>query len=430
MNERLHVKDTQTRRWPWKRIAAGFGMAAITGLAVANAPAERAAQAAAPAVQSQLPDAELAREIVRGGEAGFVVTSIAYALGPDGKGGACPNGLSGGVRGAADAYAKTPAGQRRTDETDQAYQRRLNMAVFTAPNGQNLCMNPEAGAPDPGWRMVSGKVPVDGIDLDGQDGGKRPAAGTCAHENFEGTHGDRGVDNQFYRVIGCSTGYQSTGQGNGFDTEMYTGSWGILIRLRGVDDLRNDPDVEVGIYANADPIQLSADRKALPYATYAITQDPKYRATTRGRIVDGVLTIDPVDVRFLNYVNSMRDDRILRDARLRLRFTPEGGMEGFLAGYWPIDSAYDLGFGSRNSQAAKGGLAPLRLRLNTAMGRAGALGHTCHGAWFALHQAADGHRDPATGRCTSISTQYRIKVLPAFIVDAKTQSVNAPPSVS
>ena len=29
-----------------------------------------------------------------------------------------------------------------------------------------------------------------------------------------------------------------------------------------------------------------------------------------------------------------------------------------------------------------------------------------------------------TGKCTSVSTQYRIKALPAFVVDAKTKSVN------
>ncbi|MGN6356232.1 MAG: hypothetical protein ACTHLU_01975 [Novosphingobium sp.] len=410
---------------------AGSGLAAVSALAMTSIPAERAAKAAAPAVEAPVSYDDLTREIVRGGEVGFVVTRISYSLGPDAKdSGACPNGMNGGVRGLIEAYAKSPAGQRRPGESDRAYQGRLNMSVFTAPNGKNLCMNPEAGAPDPGWRMVSGKVPVDGLDLDGQDGGKRPAPGTCAHENFQGTHGERGIDNQFYRMIGCTSGYQSTGQANGFDTEMYTGSWGILIRLRGVDDLRNDPDVEVGIYANADPIQLSAARAALPFATYAITQDSKYRATTRGRIVNGVLTIDPVDVRFMNFVNSMKDDRILRDARLRLAFTADGGMEGFLAGYWPIESAYDLSFGSRNSQAAKGGLAPERLRMGTAMGRAGALGHSCHGAYFALQAAADGHRDPATGRCTSISTQYRIKVAPAFVVDAKTNSMNTPPSAS
>jgi hypothetical protein len=68
-----------------------------------------------------------------------------------------------------------------------------------------------------------------------------PAApGTCAHQDFEGTRGETGIDNQFYRVIGCTTGFQSTGQGNSFRTGMYTGSWGILVALREADDVRNE----------------------------------------------------------------------------------------------------------------------------------------------------------------------------------------------
>lgn len=414
------------------RAIGGLGVAVSVAFVFANAPSEPVARAAGPEVQGPLPAADMLKEIVRNGEAGFVVSAISYSLGPDAKdSGACPNGMNGGVRGLIEAYRKSPAGQRRPNESDRAYQGRLNMAVFTSPTGKNLCLHPEDGPPDPGWRNVSGNVRVDGIDLDGRDSarGKKPAAGTCAQQDFQGTNGERGIDNQFYRMIGCTTGYQSTGQANSFDTEMKTGSWGILFRLRGIDDLHNDPDVEVGIYANADPIQLSAARAALPYATYAMAQEPKYRATTRGRIVNGVLTIDPVDVRFVYVVNSMKNDRILRDARLRLTFTADGGMEGFLGGYWPVENAYNVSFGSRDGQAAAGGLAPERLRTGTSVGRAGALGHSCHGAYQALYEAADGHRDPATGRCTSISTQYRIKVAPAFVVDAATKSLNTPPEL-
>src|SRR6185369_17646936 len=94
-------------------------------------------------------------------------------------------------------------------------------------------------------------------------------------------NGERGVDNQLYRVVGCTRSYQSTGQSNGFATEMLTGSWGIVLRVTGVDNLRNDDSVEVGLFANADPIQLSPTREPLPYATYTLDQDPRFRAVTR-----------------------------------------------------------------------------------------------------------------------------------------------------
>jgi hypothetical protein len=421
------VDDTAGRR---KRAVFSLGAVLSVGLLLAGASSDRTAQAAPSDPAAQQAKGELLNEVFRGGEAGFVVTEIAYALGPDAKeSGACPAGMTAGVRGLIETFSKTPAGQRKDGETEQALERRLTMAVNTAPNGQNICMNPEAASADPGWRMVSGRgLKVDGIDLDGRDSisKKKRAVDTCSHEEFQGTQGQRGVDNQFYRVVGCTTGFQSTGQANGFQTEMHTGSWGILMTLKGVDDPLNDPDVEVGLYANADPIQLSASRAALPYATYAATQDPRYRSTTQGRIVNGVLTMDPVDVRFHNVVNSMMDDRVLRAARVRLTFTPDGGMEGFLAGYTPVEAMYDVQYGSRHSKTAKGELAPAARRIQTSVGRAGALGHSCNGAYHALYEAADGHRDSKTGRCTSISTQYRIRVAPAFVVDAQTQSVNAP----
>jgi len=379
---------------------------------------------AATAVPAMTP--ELQEEIVRGGQAGFVATEFAYALGPDAKDStACPAGMTGGARALIEGLGKRPEGQRRGGETPQAFERRLSQTINTAPDGRNLCLNPEAGLPDPNWRMVTGSnVRVGGIDL---AGGGRPA-GSCGQKDFLGTDGKPGIDNQFYRVVGCMAGFQSNGAANGFQTEMLTGSWGILIALGKVDSLTNDPDVEVTISANADPIQLSADRKPLAFATYAVDRDPRYRAVTRGRIAGGVLTIDPADVRLHNVVNGAYTDRVLRDARLRLVVNPDGSLEGYLAGYTPLDAMYDVQFGARSAKTAKGELAPERARMNTSMGRAGALGYTCHGAYYAMKQAADGHPD-AQGHCTSISTQYRIKLLPAFVVQTQTQSTNAPLAV-
>jgi hypothetical protein len=410
------------------RFALGAACVVVTGLLIANTPAEQSAAAAPqPKLEPVTIPEDLQKEILRSGQMGFVVTEFAYALGPDAAT-ACPAGLSGGVRGMVASLSKTPAGLRRPDETQQAYERRLSGLVHTASNGQNLCMHPEAGGPDPNWRMVSGRnLRVAGIDLDGASSSRRRAAGdTCSHEEFQGISGERGVDNQFYRVVGCTTGFQSSGAANGFQTEMLTGSWGILISLKGVDDLRNDAEVEVGIYANADPIELNAARKPLPFATYATEQNPRYRAVTKGRIVDGVLTSDPTEVRVHNVVAAMFDDRVLRGARLRLSFTADGGMEGYLAGYTPVESMFDVQFGARSSRTDKGDPVPERVRASRSMGRAGALGHTCNGAYYALRQAADGDRDPKTGQCTSISTQYRIRMAPAFVVDARTRSINAP----
>lgn len=354
---------------------------------------------------------------VRNREAGFVVADIKYALSPEDarKAGACPNGMSLGPR---EIYALTPAGKRRRAESDMDYEKRLQQGarqVLTAENGENLCMNPRAGGPDPHFRTITGSaIPVDGIDLDGR----------VSPEDFNGLDGKPGVDNQFFRAVGCSQSFQPTGLSNQFKTEMLTGSWGILIKLSDVDDIRNDENVKVGIYANADPIQLSPDRTPLGYATYAMEQNPRFRAETRGRIRNGILTTEPVDVRFYHVVNSIILERSLRAARLRATLSRDGILDGHLAGYTPVEAMYDLQYGFRNGKDKAGGPAPLKLRMHSASGAASVLGHTCHGAYHALQQHADGHPDTKTGKFTSISTQYRIKAIPAFVVDVETRSLN------
>ena len=326
------------------------------------------------------PASDAQTNVFQNGQAGFVVSHIAYALSKDAsETGACPDGMtkgygrSSGFNDIGDVFVSKPELKQQEGEAEDKYVRRVFITAMSDPNTKNLCLNPELGKPDPFFRTVTGKdVPADGIDLDGQDSraNGKPAPGTCAHDDFRGLNGERGVDNQFYRLVGCSKSYQSTGQSNTFEVEMYTGSWGILLTLKGVDDMRNAKNVEVSFYANADPLQLSPTREALPNATYAIDQDPRYQATAHGRIVNGVLTTDPVDVRFHWVVNSIHLDRPLQDARLHATFTPDGRLEGILAGYTSVEDLYNFAYGFRNGKDAKGELAPLQLRAGSSIGQA------------------------------------------------------------
>jgi hypothetical protein len=332
---------------------------------------------------------------VQQGKAGFVVSDIKFVLAPDAKDtGACKEGMSLNVE---QIFALTPEGKRHAGEPDKDYAQRLRegaIKLSTAPNGQNVCQNPEAAGPDPYFRSLDVNSPG--------------AAG-----------------NHFSRVVGCTTSYQSTGLVNSFAIEMLTGSWGILIELRGVHNIHDDPNVEVGIFANADPIQLSADRKPLANATYAIDQDKRFRAWTHGQIKNGVLTTDPVDVRFHNVVNSMHLERPLLHARLRATISDAGVLTGNLSGYTPVEAFYDFQFGFRNAKTDAGQPSPLRLKMISSNGAARVLDYTCPGIYHTLIQDADGDRDPRTGRYTSISTQYQLSAIPAFVVDVATKSANA-----
>jgi hypothetical protein len=155
---------------------------------------------------------------VHNGSAGFVVTNFSFALSKDaGETGACPKGWTLGLR---EEFAATPEGKRGDGESDADYAKRIGAGaqkLSNNANGQNMCANPEAFPADPNWRTVDvPNIPAYGIDLDGQDSrikGK-PAPGTCPHEDFRGFNGERGIDNQFFRVVGCSRSYQPTTRKN------------------------------------------------------------------------------------------------------------------------------------------------------------------------------------------------------------------------
>jgi hypothetical protein len=401
----------KTFRWLWRGVAA-IAMGSAAFLAVVGKAQVAEGQAPSP---------------IQDGKLGFVVANISYGLSNStNPAEICPSGASLGPR---EIFVSTPEGRRQPNEADADYATRLRagaQAVATAANGQNLCMNPEASGPDPHFRTVSSSVRVSGMDLDGQDSraSGRPAPGTCAHNDFRGVNGGQGIDNQFFRAVGCTNTFLPGGHANGFATEMLTGSWGILLALEDVQDLRNDDSVTVRFYANADPIQLSASREPLVNVTYAVDADPRYHATARGRIVNGVLTSEPTDVRFHMTLNGMHLDRPMRDARVRMTINSDGSMEGVMAGYSPVEEMYDLVFGFRSGRNDAGELASIRARQGSSNGYAFTAQHTCHGAYHAMRQMADGHPDPATGECTSLSTQYLIRAVPAFVVNAETHSVN------
>ncbi len=367
-----------------------------------------------------------------GGEAGFVVHGIGNALARPGQIDAmCPEGRSLGY---VQIFEQTDEGKQRAGESVAELQNRVNEGAFqlATRDGSNLCAHPEQGPPDPHYKtMTATGITSFGIDLDGQasSAATRPAPGTCAHNDFVGLDGRANIDNQMARVVGCDgageqyaaadeTSALPSGE-SGISEMMLQGGWGILIALSGVDDYENDEHVEVGIYANADPIVLSATKEPIPFATYATDPDPRFRGETVGRIENGVLTTDPVDVRFHWLVAGLHLERPLAHARLQVSFNDEGGMEGYLAGYTPVEAMYDINYGFRNAKTDAGEAAPDNMKKMLSVLGNSVMGRTCHGAYAALHALADGDPDPETGRCASISTQYWIRATPAFVMRAQ-----------
>ena len=82
----------------------------------------------------------------------------------------------------------------------------------------------------------------------------------------------------------------------------------------------------------------------------------------------------------------------------------DGSIDGILAGYWDIANVFDF--------LTEVYIGPIHL------GRAAAnnIGYMCSGVYHALPKVADGHPDPETGQCTSMSTVIKFAAVPAFVI--------------
>ena len=174
------------------------------------------------------------------------------------------------------------------------------------PNRLNAVMLPGI-VKDPGQIEPKTKI-ARGLDLDGNDGKGRPPEGTCKHENFVSPDGRTGIDNQLYRVQGCSSGFQGR---KGFlvmysNEQRRNGTRQMLIQISGIDDERNDDSVDITILHSDDPMAKSADGKQiLADYTYTLTKVPEmahYSLRMQGRIVNGAIIAQPDEpIRMLDF---------------------------------------------------------------------------------------------------------------------------------
>jgi hypothetical protein len=248
-----------------------------------------------------------------------------------------------------------------------------------------------------------------GFNLDGtQDG--RATARSLAHEKFTDPSGAK-VDNQIARVLGCVMGWRSTGfMAEFYSDEVMTSPHNrFLIEIRGVDDERNDPAVEVRFYKGIDRLLMTPEGKGfIPFLSHRIDhRATQYMFKANGRIVDGELITEPMpDFRMTLVQVQMLGERVMRSARFRLKLD-ENGAAGLMGGYEPIDTWWNIFSKCPGSDPGRYS-APLVYR--------------------ALLRYADGYPDPKTGEATAISVAYRVSAVRALIVHenaGKTQFASA-----
>jgi hypothetical protein len=325
---------------------------------------------------------------------GFAVTNFDFALNRDKAN--CPKG-----------FAKTPI-ELYLDRVSPAERLRLKKPenlkelekkAFYAPDGRDFCKvpdHPRSPQPSPVGRIVTGMA------LDGTADGSATEK-TCAHEKFTAPDGTA-VDNQMFRLLGCLSNYIGFGDGElGYLESLRNqgfrdGGTTVLFEVTGVDDPRNDDEVQIGVYNGSDPMALDAQGKMVPHASLSVMDDKKYHAVAKGKIVNGVIqseTFPKVDMRY-DIGGGIRDYNIT-DVRIRLEPRGDGTATGILAGYLAQASELMVNATARSSGAEM-------------------VGYDCPTFAQAAAKYADGHKDPATGKCTGISTAWEMNLVSAFVI--------------
>lgn len=326
---------------------------------------------------------------------GFVFTQWAYDM-PRENPGECPEGFNIGE----DEYLS----EEYTKVSDEM-KKRYNAGDA---KGADACQDPSA-RPDPGHILFTGTASVEGIDLDGVDSTVADG-GQCAHNDFA-----HGIDNQHYRLMGCVKGFRPDGLFDRLFTDrssILENGYATLLNLKLVEGDLTNGRVEAQLFTSAGPVSKDANGNVIRDMSQTVHEDPMYHSNVfEGEIRDGVLTAGPVDAKLRFKVQAIDNHYYFRDLQIRAEIEPDGSMKGVLAGYWDIENVFDF--------LTEVYIGPVHLGRSAANN----IGYMCAGVYHALPRVADGHPDPETGRCTSMSTVIDFEAVPAFVIKPEQKQV-------
>ncbi len=244
---------------------------------------------------------------------------------------------------------------------------------------------------DPMLKIMKGHKGF-GFNLDGRDG---------PDDFVDLETGERGVDNQFFRAIGCSIQLRSAaGQIGSFQVDQWDElrdnqpAW--LIEISGIDSAQDDDDVEIRV-VQAEEI-TPRDVTGAPRTGMTFRPNPIPRTdgnVAHAKIKNGRLTTDKFNF-YMPGDPFAQADYAFRDARMRFTFQPDGTLKGIIGGYqyWrTIAASWGLGGVARETMVS----------------------YDVPGLYYALRKMADAYPDPKTGVNGYISSTYAIDAIPAFI---------------
>ena len=319
---------------------------------------------------------------------GYVMSTYVYSFYLT-KGGReeCPNGFVHSNR--ANWEKQFPTQAQRL-----AHLERCGSLVNRGPECENAWVNPEVVKDSLPFRAVQGKKSY-GFDLDGNSDGAA-TENTCAHENFVSPDGATGIDNQYYRFIGCEKfvhGGQHHADENAKTRMAQYQSNRVLLELSSVNDVRNDDAVVATLYRGKDSLVVDSTESAVAWQSQRVDSTiPPVRLT--GKIVDGELITDPADV----YWEGIAFERRLLIRGMSLRLKLDGvSAAGWRVGYVDAEQLWQ----SYSNTAKWGG---------------NIYGASAPAAYEALYKLADGFKDPQTGKCTALSSARKFEFVRAHLI--------------
>jgi hypothetical protein len=361
-----------------------------------------AALAATPAAQLPAPPAN--------GEMAFVFSTFTPAI-PNDKN-ACPKGTANMVR---DNFLTTVPPAERTrllkPENEPELTAKWKAYGFSADHRMNVCTNFDQ-FDHPLYKTVQSKIAY-GVNLDGDTTGKSSDPYVCPHQKFVSPTGEKGIDNQAYRALGCERNWRAADLAGEGEIHIGWKSWllsdyTVVLILHNVHSLVNDDNVEVILASASDTPITDSQQNFIRDASYRVLTDSRWRNVLHGHIHNGVLTTDTKDVMltrshglegnaYRRFRGVSRDFDFAR-SKLELSFKPDGTVEGVIDGYAPL-TTYML-------QEIGGGAGTVTVA-----------DIDCASQYRTLKALADGERDPKTGQCNRISTVLKVEAVPAFVFD-------------
>jgi hypothetical protein len=183
--------------------------------------------------------------------------------------------------------------------------------------------------------------------------------------------------------------------------KMLEGLYTIVVWISGNKDPMNDDDATLEIGYSPDQIMKDARGNVGADYSYRIINSEQY-TKLKTRVKDEVVETEQADIHMPQiawFYNQQRDANF-RQGKIRVVPNPDGSAAGLVGGYRDFRDLY-----TQNVFAQDGGQQGVRE-------------HEDHvSLYYAMRRLADGLFNAKTGRYDGISTAYRMKLVPVFVVD-------------